>query len=255
MGYHRRTRMSAPRKKRGTKNEKQAATRDERAAAAAAREEEVAAAAEEAAIEEYEQEEAAAEAAGRAVKKPRPNTPADEELRRIHTVQEFERLGSPPESMWAGHGGTVSKIVDALKRKGFRISSNRRPLFRTLERHVAGEALATRGGGHPVKLTKGEALVAGKYVELGLGYEQVAYMVTGHRANKGKGPASRKAVETAFKTTLGGIARGNELGVNRACPAVCAMRLTVLLWRVARMQFFELVSSGYTTWRTRPAQS
>ena len=102
-----------------------------------------------------------------------------------------------------------------------------------------------------MKLTKGEALVAGKYVELGLGYEQVAYMVTGHRANKGKGPASRKAVETAFKTTHG----GNELGVNRACPAVCAMRLTVLLWRVARMQFFELVSSGYTTWRTRPAQS
>ena len=137
-------RMSAPRQKPGTGNEKQRKKRDKSAAAAARREQEVDAAAEERAIEEMEAEEAAAEAAGRAVKRPRPNTPAEEEQRRLMVVQEFKRLGSPPHDMWAGHGGTVSKIVSVLKKKGFRFGQDRRPVFRTLVRHVAGEELARR---------------------------------------------------------------------------------------------------------------
>ena len=138
--------------------------------------------------------------------------------------------------MWKGHGGTVSKIVDMLSRKGWRFGANRQPVFRTLQRHVAGQPLATRGGGAPPKLTKGEALVAAKYVELGLAYEQVAYMVSAHRADKGKGPVSRTSVETAFYSTLGGIERprgtrtqgsyADENGVWRTSRVALATQLT-----------------------------
>ena len=69
----------------------------------------------------------------------------EEELHRQMIVEHYKYLGSPPEHMWAGPEGTLIKIQrDCLH---LAAKMDRRPIRRTLERHVAGEPLATHGGG------------------------------------------------------------------------------------------------------------
>ena len=184
-------------RKKGCKMAAQAKARDELAERAAAAEADAAEAAEIAA------EERAAALAKLKTPQPRPNTAAAEELRRQMIVHKFEKLGSPPEEMWDGPGGTVSKIWAWLELDP---KGDRRPLRRTLERHVNGEPLAVHGGGGAPKLTHGESLIATNILERGLAVEQAAYMVTAHRIAKGKGPVSRTAVETGF-ASVGGVTR------------------------------------------------
>jgi hypothetical protein len=177
-----------------SKNKEQAATAAEtaeRAAAAQAAVDEAAAAAAKALAE-----------AQAAMETPalRPNTAAQEELRRLMIVHKFESLHSPPEEMWDGPGGTVSKIAQWLELPP---NKDRRPIRRTLERHVNGDELANHGGGRAQSLTLGESLVAADCLRRGFAEEQAAYMVSAHRANKGKQPVSRTAVRTGFASVEG----------------------------------------------------
>ena len=90
----------------------------------------------------------------------------------------------------------MSKIADWLELPA---QTDRRPLRRTLSRHVAGEPLAKpNGGGVKPSLTHGEALVAANALQRGFAEEQAAYMVSAWRELKGKGGVSRTAVMTAF---------------------------------------------------------
>ena len=78
-------------------------------------------------------------------------TAVQEERRRQMIVGKFESMGSPPESMWDGPAGTVSKIAEWLPDFDHRSAANmdRRPIRRTLQRLVADEPLAISKCGRP----------------------------------------------------------------------------------------------------------
>ena len=131
--------------------------RDQRAAKAASAAEKVAAATQAAAEAESDKENDDEEEDDAVVKRARPNTAEEERLRRGMIVRKFKLLGSPPESMWDGQGGTVALIAEHLELPATR---DRRPIRRTLVRHLSGEPLATSGGAPPISLTHRESLVA-----------------------------------------------------------------------------------------------
>ena len=184
--------MSAPRKKPGARQAQKAKARDQLAARAARAADKVSTAREVAAAAAQESE-SGAEDVG--VRRARPNTFEEEELRRGMIVRKFKELGSPPEAMWYGPAGTVKLIADWLELPG---TVDRRPIRRTLVRHVAGESLATHSGGRTCSLTHGEALVAAEALQRGLSEEQSAFVASGWRAEKGTPPVSRSAVRIAF---------------------------------------------------------
>ena len=127
-----RLRMSAPRKKPGTKNPQEAKARDQLAARAARAAETVCAAADAAAAAA-----AAAVTPGAdedVVRRARPNTFEEEQLRRSLIVRRYTVLGSPPEHLWHGEGGTIKRIADWLELPA---TTDRRPIRRTLEWAVA----------------------------------------------------------------------------------------------------------------------
>ena len=152
-------------KKAGTQQQKLAQKRDKRAKKAAAAEAALAAAAEEAAEAANDQENDDEQV----VRRSRPNTAEEERIERDMIVRWFKKKGEPPESMWDGVAGIVAQIADHLDKKK---TADRRPIRRTLERYVAGEPLATHGGGQKPKLTHNESLVAASVHRLGFGEEQ-----------------------------------------------------------------------------------
>jgi len=93
-------------RKGGNKNQKQAQAAETKAAAAAA------AAAASSASEDEEEE--AGEDEEYDVRRCRPNTTDEEDLRRRMIVHKFRILGEPPEVKWKGKGGTVALIADML---------------------------------------------------------------------------------------------------------------------------------------------
>ena len=200
-------------KKEGTKNAVKAAERDELAARAAA-------AADKLADDAAAEQQAAAELSEDDDEELAPTVPrrtsVEEEQRREQIVRHFEHLLSPPEEMWDGEGGTVARIAKLM---GMKRGQDRRPLRRTLQRHVDGKPLASHGGGPEPSLTHGEALVVADCFERGFSQEQAAYTVSAHREKRGKPPVGRAAAQAAFER-LGGIerARGTRQQGSRADP-------------------------------------
>ena len=133
-------------KKHGTNNVDQAAARDEAAATAAAAVQRAAAEA----LLAMESPAAVVHPSPATAVQPRPNTVAQEERRRQAIVWKYEQLGSPPQELWRGPGGTLSIIRVWLE---LPYTADVRPIERVLERHVEGQPLKLAGQGRKAKLT------------------------------------------------------------------------------------------------------
>ena len=193
----RRNLMSQPRKKPGTNNVKQAATRDERRAAA--EEADRAAAAE--LLADLATEEQQHGASPQTVVKRNPLTAGQQARRRAVIIWKYVELGCPAKKWWEGRGGTLAKISEFLEQKE---GTDRRPILEVLSKYVDGKQQLKSRRGIQQKLTHGETQIVADALERGHGKEMAAFIVSAWRAKQGKSSCGEKAVRTAFRN-VGGI--------------------------------------------------
>mmetsp|Transcript_44222 Transcript_44222/g.143481 ORF Transcript_44222/g.143481 Transcript_44222/m.143481 type:complete len:261 (-) Transcript_44222:107-889(-) len=201
--------------KGGNKNQKQVQVAETKAAAAAA--------ASSASSASEDEEEVAGEVEEYDVRRCRPNTTDEEDLRRRMIIHKFKILGEPPEVKWKGKGGTVALIADWLDVPKGR---DLRPIFRTLQRYAAGEPLVQYSGGAQPKLTHGQALIAADCLHRRFSWEQTAYMVTNWRNACGEGSVSRTAGLSASRS--GAASEGGGKAGSPTCLAGTPLRPTCL---------------------------
>ena len=159
--------LSRPRAKPGTKNSKQAAAREERREAEAAATRIAAAEVLADLASPLGAEHPLQEAETPATETVNENKAVKQERQRQAIIVKYELLQSPTEDKWDGRGGTVALIAQWLDKSA---GTDVRFIRRTLERHVAGEALAQWKGALQ-KLSHGEALIAADCLARGLGRE------------------------------------------------------------------------------------
>jgi hypothetical protein len=108
-----------------------------------------------------------------------------DERRRRHAIHElYVNLGEPPQEKWAGRGGTVSDIRDALRLP----AGADRCIYRVLERiEEEGDDFdggRRAGGGRHAKCSLAEAMIAADELEAGVGQTQATFTVNAWRAKQ-----------------------------------------------------------------------
>ena len=167
------------------------------------------------------------------------------EARRRHAIAElFDNMGSPNESKWKGHGGTVSQIRRALRLP----AGADRCIHQVLERVVAEgddfDGGRRAGGGRHAKLSLAEAMIAADELEAGVGQTQATFILRAryHRA-RAQQPARAARSQVHSTPRLRGICAcegrkvclvcavrhctAPRLGLRAICPLHAVSKITV----------------------------